>query len=63
MTTQDKIARAKLSILELAEYLKNVSLRPAASMAFPASTSMMSGELMTNTVSKDSGTRHGASRG
>jgi transposase InsO family protein len=25
MTTQDKIARAKLSILELAEYLKNVS--------------------------------------
>ena len=25
MTTQYKIARAKLSILELAEYLKNVS--------------------------------------
>ena len=25
MTTQEKIAKAKLSILELAEYLKNVS--------------------------------------
>jgi hypothetical protein len=39
MTTQEKLIRNKLSLLELAEYLKNVSERPVRLTAYLVSIS------------------------